>query len=173
LTGPPEQPQPISAPHGAAFEMVVYSGTLPPALVGPLSRIHNAAFRELGQLGWSEQSIGSLAVTDGAILIAAYADKQMAGFILTRSASDEAELLTIAVDSGFQRAGVASLLIKSAKGELKKNAVKSFFLEVRRDNSAAIACYKKFGFDEIAVRKNYYTDDSGTKIDAKVFRLLL
>jgi len=155
------------------FKTVVHSGILQPEVVGSVSRIHNAAFSELGQSGWSEQSVDSLAATDGAALIAAFADEKMAGFILTRSAADEAELLTIAVDPGFQRAGVASLLIKAAKRELEKNAVQSFFLEVRRDNVAAVACYKKLGFEKIAVRKSYYTDDNGSKIDAEIFRLPL
>ncbi len=141
--------------------------------VASVSCIHNAAFSELGQSGWSEQSVDSLAATDGAVLIAAFTGKQMAGFILTRCAADEAELLTIAVDPDFQRMGVASLLICAAEKELKKNAVISFFLEVRCDNAAAIACYLKLGFEKIAVRKNYYIDDSGSKIDADVFRMLL
>ncbi len=173
MTDLPKQRKLPLAHHSAALRTSVYSGKLPPEVVGCVSRIHNAAFSQLGQSGWSEQSVDSLAVTDGAVLIATFADKQMAGFILTRHAADEAELLTIAVDPDFQRAGAASLLVNSAKLELEKHAVKSLFLEVRRDNAAAVACYKKLGFEKISVRKNYYTDDSGTKIDADIFRLLL
>ena len=34
-------------------------------------------------------------------------------------------------------------------------------LEVRSDNKRAIALYKKFGFEEKAIRKNYYKDSDG------------
>ncbi len=173
MTGPTNQRQSALTHRAAVFETKICPGKLSSEIVGSVSRIHNAAFSELGQSGWSEQSVDSLAGTNGAALIAAFTDKQMAGFILTRYAADEAELLTLAVDPGFQRAGIASLLINAAKEELEKQAVKSFFLEVRRDNAAAVACYKKLGFEKIAVRKNYYTDDTGTEIDADVFRLLL
>lgn len=156
-----------------ALRTEVYSHGVRSAVASIASRIHIAAFRKLGQSGWSEQSVDSLAAADGAALIAAYEGEQMAGFILIRSAADEAELLTIAVDPGFQRAGVASLLIEAAKQKLEKKSIQSFFLEVRRDNAAAIACYKKLGFEKIAVRKDYYTDDNGSKTNAEIFRLML
>ena len=141
------------------------------------SHIHTAAFDHVDQQGWSQQVIANLAATDGALLVAAFAgkapEKTMVGFVLTRIAADEAELLTIAVDPAFQRSGVAALLIMAAQDELKKGDVASFFLEVRCDNAGAIACYRKLGFEKIATRRNYYTDKSGAKVDASIFKLLL
>lgn len=172
MTNPSKQQKSILTDCTTAFRTEVYSDGLRSEVASIVSRIHIAAFSELEQSGWSEQSVDSLAATDGAALIAAFEGEHMAGFILTRSAADEAELLTIAVDPSFQRSGLASQLINAAKQELKKNAVESLFLEVRRDNTAALACYKKLGFEKISVRRNYYTDDCGSKIDAEVFRLL-
>jgi ribosomal protein S18 acetylase RimI-like enzyme len=42
------------------------------------------------------------------------------------------------------------------------------FLEVRADNPNARALYDSLGFEQIAVRKNYYQPDN---VDAQVMRL--
>jgi ribosomal-protein-alanine N-acetyltransferase len=44
------------------------------------------------------------------------------------------------------------------------------FLEVARDNAAAIALYKKMGFSLISTRKNYYQINN-TRVDALVMML--
>ena len=43
-------------------------------------------------------------------------------------------------------------------------------LEVRPSNTAAVALYRKLGYEEIGVRKNYYPADPqlGTREDALV-----
>jgi ribosomal-protein-alanine N-acetyltransferase len=48
--------------------------------------------------------------------------------------------------------------------------VEEIFLEVRVSNTAAIACYEKFHFHKIDVRKNYYTEPIE---DAVVYALIL
>lgn len=34
-------------------------------------------------------------------------------------------------------------------------------LEVRKSNNIAISLYKKYGFQEVAIRENYYNDEDG------------
>ena len=43
-------------------------------------------------------------------------------------------------------------------------------LEVREDNHAAIAFYQKHGFEQIAVRKNYYDNHDMTKTHALIMQ---
>jgi len=47
--------------------------------------------------------------------------------------------------------------------------VTSIFLEVRADNAVAIRLYERAGFQDIALRKNYYRDGQ----DAHVLKLEL
>ena len=52
--------------------------------------------------------------------------------------------------------------------QLKKDyGVDEIFLEVRPTNSSAIKLYEKLGFENISVRKKYYSDGE----DAMVFKL--
>ncbi len=70
---------------------------------------------------------------------------------------DTADLLDIAVDEGMRCRGIGSVLMQFMVDECKRRSVKEIFLEVRTTNESAIALYSKFGFEQISVRKNYYS----------------
>ncbi|MBR2393816.1 MAG: ribosomal protein S18-alanine N-acetyltransferase [Alphaproteobacteria bacterium] len=78
------------------------------------------------------------------------------GFIVYRQTLDEAELITIGVAPDARRGGIAAAMLGIMEGELKKNGVKSIFLEVAQDNTPARNLYKQNGFTEIGVRPKYY-----------------
>lgn len=70
---------------------------------------------------------------------------------------DSADLLDIAVEPDMRMRGIGSSLMQFLIDECKKRSVKEIFLEVRETNEGAIALYEKFGFEQISIRKNYYT----------------
>ena len=71
---------------------------------------------------------------------------------------DEADITTLAIDPAYHRQGYASLLLEHMLEHAKKRKIAKLFLEVRVSNTAAIALYKKFGFEVIHTRKNYYPE---------------
>ena len=75
-------------------------------------------------------------------------------------AVDTADILNIGIDSDFKRQGYGTGLLNHLIEELKKKDIGEILLEVRSGNKSAIQFYKKQGFDEISVRKNYYTKNS-------------
>ena len=72
---------------------------------------------------------------------------------------DFADVATIAVVPEIRRKGVASKMIETMLVEAKRRGMKRMLLEVRTTNVAAIALYKRFGFEIIAERPNYYGPD--------------
>ena len=84
-------------------------------------------------------------------------------------AADEAEILTLAVNADWRRAGIATCLIKQALDECTDDGIRHVFLEVADDNIAAINCYHRCGFVDIVRRPGYY-GASGRRIDAIVMR---
>ena len=75
------------------------------------------------------------------------------GFLASRRvAGDESELLNIAVAPGHRRRGVGRALLRSFFREAGV-----VYLEVRASNQAAREFYKSFGFQELTVRKEYYS----------------
>lgn len=75
-------------------------------------------------------------------------------------ALDSADILNIGIEPNFKRQGHGTALLNHLIEELKKRSIGEILLEVRAGNKPAIQFYKKQGFKEISVRKNYYTKNS-------------
>jgi ribosomal-protein-alanine N-acetyltransferase len=73
----------------------------------------------------------------------------------------------------LQGQGVGRLLFKEIKTLALGNGCSSLLLEVRPSNVQALAVYKKMGFDQIGLRKNYYPAGEQAREDALVMRLVL
>ena len=75
-------------------------------------------------------------------------------------ALDSADILNIGIDPDFKRQGHGASLLNHLIQELKNRNIGKILLEVRAGNKSAIQFYKRQGFEEISVRKNYYTKNS-------------
>ena len=82
------------------------------------------------------------------------------GYLIAMLAVDTADILNIGIKFDFQRQGHGRGLLNHLIEELKKRDIGEILLEVRAGNQSAIQFYKKQGFEEISVRKNYYTKNS-------------
>lgn len=78
--------------------------------------------------------------------------------VLFSDGSALARLYSLAVDPEFQGQGVGSALVAAA--ELRARDQESVFirLEIRKDNPASIALFKKHGYKQFGVHKDYYED---------------
>lgn len=132
-----------------------------------LAKIHNASF-SYAPRPWTEAEFDSLLKSTNVKLF--YED---GGFAIFRFAGPEAELLTIAVDPIKRRQGIAKNLILSGHESAKKAGVEEIFLEVSADNHAAQALYRKLGYKNKAIRKNYYIRPNGQKINGLVMNYLV
>ncbi len=90
------------------------------------------------------------------------------GFVLTRHVLDEEELLLIAVAPEARRRGVGAALIEQLFVAASTRGTARIFLEMRRGNPA-IHLYRKFGFEPIGERRNYYLMANGERLDAITF----
>ena len=75
-------------------------------------------------------------------------------------AVDTADILNIGIDPDFKRQGYGTALLNHLIKELRKRHIVEILLEVRAGNKSAIQFYKRQGFKEISVRKNYYMKNS-------------
>lgn len=91
-----------------------------------------------------------------------------AGFVLTRAAPGEEELLLIAVKPGFRKRGLAKVLIDHLFIAARQRGAQRIYLEMRRGNPA-VHLYRKVGFEPIGERPNYYRMVNGDRIDAITF----
>jgi ribosomal-protein-alanine N-acetyltransferase len=132
-----------------------------------MAAIHAACFAKC----WDAAEIGQFVGVPGCVALVASTSPAQApqGFLIVRSAGDEAELLTLAVDPACRRLGLASALLAAATGALHGAGSKRLFLEVDQGNSAARGLYQSLGAVVVGRRPRYYEHGA----DADIFSLAL
>jgi len=92
-------------------------------------------------------------------------DGAVVGFIVSRqSASEEHEILNLAVDPRLRRKSIARRLLAAVTGPQQ-----AWFLEVRESNRSAIAFYGAMGFQSFGRREKYYKNPSEAAIVMRRF----
>ena len=86
-------------------------------------------------------------------------DNKVIGYCGAWLVVDEAHITNIAVLPAYQGRGLGKVLLSSMIKECMLQAIKRMTLEVRESNLVAQSLYKKLGFVEGAIRKNYYSDN--------------
>lgn len=155
----------------AADRTVTVFGADANALV-PVMEIMHAAFDPVYGEAWNAAQCAAVIGGPGVWLLIAELEGRPAGFALTRSIVDEAELLLIAVHPDARRCGVGAALLEAVLDGCRQRSVDRVFLEVRACNSA-IGLYTSFGFCKVGERRNYYRGANGRLYDAHSYSLTL
>mgnify|MGYP001050126691 FL=1 len=144
---------------------VVY-GAVDSHFAGPCAELHAGGFA----FAWTEADFESLLASSACVCEGAFEGDRgpLTGFLLSRRAGDEAEILTIAVASRQRRRGVGRELLTRQMRRLAEQGVARLFLEVAEDNVAALALYRRLGFREEGRRKGYYRRADGPAANALV-----
>jgi ribosomal-protein-alanine N-acetyltransferase len=121
---------------------------------------------------WSAEEMAALIASSSTVGAAALdpVSGRLRGFILSRLAGDEAEILTIAVDTEHQGRGAGRALLSENLRQAANAGAKAMFLEVAKDNAPALALYERFGFVKVGERAGYYRRADGTRATAIVMR---
>lgn len=90
-----------------------------------------------------------------------YQDNTIMGFISYAIMYERSEINYLLVEVNYRKQGIASKLMDYMINDCIKNKCVNITLEVNESNDNAILLYKKFEFEKIAVRKNYYGSNNG------------
>jgi ribosomal-protein-alanine N-acetyltransferase len=82
--------------------------------------------------------------------------RTLVGFILSRRAAGEAEILSIAVAPAWRGRKLSRPLLDLHLRRLAGLGTRSVFLEVGERNTAACRLYRRSGFHEVGRRQGYY-----------------
>lgn len=91
------------------------------------------------------------------------------GFYIAMLAPDVSHLLAVAVAPERQRQGWGWRLLEHFAQRAAEAGLEGLLLEVRPSNAGALALYRRFGFEQIGVRKDYY-EAGAQREDAWVFQ---
>ncbi len=159
--------------------MIAHSPAPNAALVDGIMMVMEAAFEPAYGEAWNRRQVSDALTLSNthALLIDAKGTPirdstsdaaEPAGFVLTRHVLDEEELLLIAVAPHARLRGVGAMLIEQLFAAARTRGTERIFLEMRRGNPA-IHLYRKFGFEPIGERRNYYRMANGERVDAITF----
>lgn len=142
-----------------------------PERAAELATLHARIFTP----AWSENSIRDLLQHPASTSLVAVAGnpKAAVGFIIGQLAADEAEIISIGVAPDWQRFGLGAMLVEGLARAARRGEARKLFLEVAEDNVAALALYRKLGFDETGRRPRYYERPLSPAVDALIMALAL
>ncbi|MBQ8322155.1 MAG: ribosomal protein S18-alanine N-acetyltransferase [Clostridia bacterium] len=112
---------------------------------------------------WDKKDVFSYICSEGGMCFVALENGRVIAYVIGRMIAPEGEIYRVAVDEKYRQRGIGyrllSFMLKTERGR----GLETVFLEVRRNNAAAIALYRAHGFKDAGIRKNYYqnpTDDA-------------
>jgi [ribosomal protein S18]-alanine N-acetyltransferase len=88
------------------------------------------------------------------------AEERIVGYAILSLLAGEAHIMNISIHPDMQGQGAGRRMMEHLI-EYSRSRADQVLLEVRPSNSVAIALYRKLGFHEIGVRKNYYPATEG------------
>lgn len=98
-------------------------------------------------------------------------DSRVIGYAILTLGAGEAHLLNLSVDAPWQGKGYGTALLRH-QIDLARSEARIMLLEVRPSNQVARALYRRFGFEQLTVRRGYYPDNKGRE-DALLLALRL
>ena len=137
--------------------------------VAAVTRIESRVFPN----PWSAETFASLIdrSSSGARLwVVESATAGVMGYAVLWCILDQGELANIAVAPERRGEGHAVRLLRHALDDAKELGVETVYLEVRRSNARAAELYRGFGFEDVGIRRGYYTRP---REDAHVMRATL
>jgi len=121
---------------------------------------------------FNKQHIAYLLGSPNAISLVAKINNAIAGFIIglihRHNEKMVGRIYTIDVAVKYRRKGVGLKLLDEIERIFAKNGVKICYLEVRKDNVAALELYRKHGYVEVEELKDYYKGVHGVRLKKKL-----
>ena len=131
-----------------------------------IAKLHANSFRH----GWSDGEFERMLGERNIVAHRAMLGRSLHGFILSRLAGGEAEILSVAVASARRGRGLARALLNLHLRRLAGLGANAVFLEVDEDNDPARRLYRRAGFREVGRRAGYYQQGRDHAATALVLR---
>jgi ribosomal-protein-alanine N-acetyltransferase len=117
-----------------------------------IAHLHAASFGR----GWEEDEVHRLLLDRAVVAHRAMVRRMMVGFIMSRMAADEAEILSVAIAPARRGRGFSRPLLDFHLRSLAGLGARTVFLEVDEHNAPACRLYRGAAFHEVGRRRGYY-----------------
>lgn len=117
-----------------------------------IAQLHALSFGR----GWDEDEVSRLLIDSAVVTHRAMSNRALVGFVMSRMAADEAEILSIAIAPARRGRGLSRPLLDYHLRSLAGLGARTVFLEVDEHNASARRLYDGAGFHEVGRREGYY-----------------
>lgn len=107
---------------------------------------------------WDANGFFSFMIREGTAFLVAEENGKILGYAGLISAADEGDITNVSVSKTSRQKGIGNSLLEGLLDRARSFELKKIFLEVRASNEAAIRLYEKNSFQQVGVRKGYYTE---------------
>jgi ribosomal-protein-alanine N-acetyltransferase len=128
--------------------------------ISEILEIEKTLFSTPWTRGMFEQEVAGTSVDDvpGSYAVVATLGGRVVGYAIAWFIELGVHLMNIAVRKEFQRQGIGKRLLNDLIETASAAGKRIIVLEVRTSNAAAQAFYRRFGFESVGVRPDYYAD---------------
>lgn len=112
--------------------------------------------QKIFSLPWTRQGLEDALKQDNTLYLVALKEQQVAGYCGLLRVLDEADITNVAVAEEYRGMRIGHQMLLKLLEEAVESGIKEFTLEVRESNQSARRLYKKLGFVEEGLRKNFY-----------------
>ena len=109
---------------------------------------------------WSKQTFDKI-LEQRSLSFVIILNSQIIGFCIANKVLDECHLQNISVLETMRRQGVGNFMLDILKKRMSLTGITTVLLEVRRSNKIAQEFYRRNGFQELSIRKDYYQTKNG------------
>ena len=120
--------------------------------IDAVCEIENESF----SIPWQATGFFTYLIREDALFIVACDESEVVGYCGLLCVPDEGDITNVAVKKSRRGEGIGRLLVDEIIKRGAQKGVYNIYLEVRVSNENAITLYKKAGFTEVGMRKNYY-----------------
>ena len=136
----------VARPQNECFE---------PMAVGAIDEVH-AVEVEIYPFPWTRGNFHDALRAGNVAWVLRADDRALIAYCIVLMAIDEAHLLNLSVARAWQRQGYGWKTLEWAAHCAREYGARTMLLEVRPSNAAALSLYKRYGFQQIGVRRDYY-----------------
>lgn len=120
--------------------------------------------KELFSMPWSKEDFLFALEKEKNLYLVALIENKVVGYCGLWGILDEGQITNVAIKKEKQGQGIGTLLLQQLLEQGYQNELLEYTLEVRESNLNAMHVYKKLGFREEGVRKNFYQNPAENAI---------
>lgn len=106
---------------------------------------------------WQAATFEGLVDRDGVELVVITDESEgVIGYAVLWCILEQGELANLALSTSRRGAGLGAHLLRHVLDLARERGIEKLFLEVRASNERAIELYRRFGFEDVGLRRGYY-----------------